>query len=177
MKLPPDISWELAQAQLRPLGPRAPFPGLGLADSAKAGTEVRSRSPSAAPPGICPSSGYRPLSSQHRLFRPFRRPAYVSWRRPAPPLPTNFILRAGGVAARPRRPGWGRAGRAAWLSGGAPPGPPRAPPARGQGPVEGARRPAGSPRPSLVGLGSPSSSPTLLRFLAVIFLIGQSCGV
>ena len=119
--------------------------------------------------------------SRRPVRSPRRPPGTQSFtpspRRPAPPLPTNFILRAGGVAARPRRPGWGRAGRAAWLSGGAPPGPPRAPPARGQGPVEGARRPAGSPRPSLVGLGSPSSSPTLLRFLAVIFLIGQSCGV
>ena len=42
-------------------------------------------------------------------------------RRRAPPLPTNFILPAGGVAARPRRPVWGRAGRAAGVSG-APPG-------------------------------------------------------
>lgn len=70
-------------------GPRAPFPGLGLADSARAGTEVRSWSPSPAPPGTGPSSGYQPLSSQHRLFRPFRRPAYVSWRRPAPPPPAR----------------------------------------------------------------------------------------
>lgn len=72
--------------------------------------------------------------SRRPVRSPRRPPGTQSFtpspRRPAPPLPTNFILRASGVAARPRCPGWGRAGRAA---GGRPARGRRAPPHLGAG--------------------------------------------
>lgn len=103
---------------------------------------------------------------------------------PAPPrrLPTNFVLAAGvrvpgagGGLGAPRAAGMGAPGTGAGRRG-TPRGRPRGAPAGDllkRSPAGGVPTACRQP----LQLSSPSSSPVCLRLLAVIFLIGRSCGV